>query len=175
VTPARPRILALDLSLTHTGVCSDGETSCISTAGLRGVVRLDHIVRQVQSLARGVDVVVLEGYSYGSRGRSVFDIGELGGGVRLLLHRLDIPFVEVPPSTLKKYATGQGNAGKDAMIAEAVRRFGFPGHSNDEADAWLLWCLARQAYGAPVARVPAAQLKALSKLEWPAFNGSRCA
>jgi Holliday junction resolvasome RuvABC endonuclease subunit len=168
-----PRILALDLSLTRTGVCKDdGACSVIRTDKLRGLPRVDHIVRQVQALARGVDLVVIEGYSFGSQGRSVFDIAELGGCVRFLLHRLGIRWVDVPPATLKKFATGKGNSAKDAMIAAAIRRFGFAGSDNNEADAFLLWCLARHAYGASVATVPAVQAGAAGKVAWPALEGA---
>ena len=167
-----PRILALDLSLTHTGVCGkDGVASCLITGKLRGMQRIDHIVRQVQRLAHNVDLVVIEGYSFGSQGRSVFDIAELGGCMRFLLYRLGIPFVDVPPSTLKKYATGKGNSNKDAMIAAAIRHFGFAGCDNNEADAYLLWCIARHAYGYPITSVPVINAAATMKVSWPELGG----
>jgi len=173
-----PRIFALDLSLVRTGVCwPDGTTSCITPGILRGLERIDYIVRYVQELClqEASELVVIEGYSFGSKGRSVFDIAELGGCVRFLLYRLGIPFVDVPPSTLKKYATGKGNSPKDAMIAAAIRRFGFPGCDNNEADAYLLWCMARHMYGHPIAGVPQAQADAADKVEWPLLEGRRCA
>lgn len=43
----------------------------------------------------------------------------------------------VHTGTLKKWATGKGNASKDEMIAEARRR-GFTPQNDDEADAVLL-------------------------------------
>ena len=165
-----PRILALDLSLVRTGVCRpDGMTNCITTGSLRGLPRIDAIVRNVHELCRqeAAELLVLEGYSFGSKGRAVFDVGELGGCVRLLLYRLGIPFVDVPPATLKKFATGKGNCGKDEMIAAAIRRFRFPGCENNEADAFLLWCMACHAYGAAVSSVPQVQAEALRKVTWP--------
>jgi Holliday junction resolvasome RuvABC endonuclease subunit len=171
-----PRILALDLSLTRTGVCRpDGSCSVIRTGHLRGMPRIDDIARQVQSLARGADLVVIEGYSFGSQGRATFDVAELGGCVRFLLHRLGMQYVDVPPATLKKFATGKGNSPKDAMIAEAIRRFGFAGFDNNEADAYLLWCLARHAYGVPVVDVPKVQAEAAGKVAWPQAVEARCA
>ncbi len=171
-----PRILALDLSLARSGWCRtiDYGTPCqygvLATAGQRGVERLDRIVREVQTLVGKVpvDLAVLEGYSYGSQGRSVFDIGELGGCVRLLLYRLGVPFVEVPPACLKKYACGHGNAKKIDMVVAARERFGLQGTTDDnECDAYLLWAMAKHAYGEPIASVPAAQDAALAKVAWP--------
>lgn len=160
----------------RTGVCEDdGATSCLVTGSLRGLPRIDHVVRQVQCLARDADLVVIEGYSFGSKGRSVFDVAELGGCVRFLLHRLGIPWVDVPPSTLKKYATGKGNSPKDAMIAAAIRRFGFAGCDNNEADAYLLWCMARHEYGRPIADVPQLQAAAIDAVAWPQLERRRCA
>jgi len=129
--------------------------------------RVDFIVRQIHGMVADVDLCSIEGYSFGSQGRAVFDIAELGGCVRFLLHRLGIPWVDVPPATLKKYATGKGNSPKDAMIAAAIRRFGFEGSDNNEADGYLLWCMAQHAYGEPVAEVPKVQAEALGKVVWP--------
>lgn len=164
-----PQILALDLSLQGTGWCRDGETGRIRTS-LRGMERIDLITGTVKALLDDVDLAVVEGYSFGSQGRSVCQIGELGGCVRLMLYRLGVRYVDVPPSTLKKYAAGRGNCGKDEMIAAAIRRFGFEGTSNDEADAFLLWCMARHAYGEPVADVPQRQLAALDVVTWPSLE-----
>lgn len=161
-----PSILALDLSLTCTGLCRDGECSRISTK-LRGWPRIERIVSDIGDAASGCDVAVLEGYSFGSKGSSVFQIAELGGIVRWELRGRGLTIVEVPPSCLKKYATGRGNAGKDEMIAAAIRRFGFEGCDNNEADSYLLWCMARHAYGSPVVEVPKAQAEAVCKVEWP--------
>lgn len=163
---AAPSILAVDLSLTHTGCCLDGECSSI-TSKLRGWPRVNHILSALLSMADPAQVVVLEGYSFGSRGRAVYDIGELGGVVRWTLFDSGVPFVDVPPSSLKKYATGRGNSPKDAMIAAAIRRFGFPGSDNNEADAYLLWCMALHGYGFPVVDVPMKQAEQVERIEWP--------
>jgi hypothetical protein len=48
-----------------------------------------------------------------------------------------VPYAGVPVSTIKKHATGKGNADKAAMIA-AARARGFAPTSDDEADALLL-------------------------------------
>ena len=54
----------------------------------------------------------------------------------------DIPYSGVPVGTIKRHATGKGNAPKEAMIA-AARGRGFSPVDDNEADAIaiLLWAL----------------------------------
>ena len=58
-----------------------------------------------------------------------------------------IELMPVHSSTLKKWATGKGNAGKPEMIAEAKRR-GFDPLDDNEADACLLYEYAMAELGA---------------------------
>jgi len=48
-----------------------------------------------------------------------------------------IPYQGVPIGTIKKFWTGKGNANKEMMVAEAVKR-GFTPHDDNEADALAL-------------------------------------
>jgi len=52
----------------------------------------------------------------------------------------NIPYEGVPVGTIKRFATGKGNANKDAMMA-AIRSRGFTPSDDNEADAIaiLLW------------------------------------
>lgn len=56
-----------------------------------------------------------------------------------------IPYAGVSVGTIKKHATGQGNANKDAMI-EAVKARGFKPQDDNEADAiaLLFWATDKQ-------------------------------
>ena len=163
----RDNILALDLSLVSTGAARGTATYRI-TCKKSGVERLAHIRSEVMRLADGVDLVVIEGYSMGSRGR-VFDIGELGGVIRMALHDSGITFVSVPPTSLKKFATGKGTAKKDDMLETAIRRFAFAGHGNDEADAWLLLKMAEAAYSGLATNTK--QREAIAAVDWPILTG----
>lgn len=160
------RAIGFDLSLTSAGV-SDGHASWKIKPKRKGVERLSEIRGEVTRSLMAVRpvVAVIEGYSFGSKGRAVFNIGEAGGVVRLLLHDLCVPFAEVPPTTLKLFATGKGNSDKDAMIEAAIRRFGFEGHGNDEADAWLLVKMLETAYGD--GGTNDAQRRAIASVDWP--------
>jgi Holliday junction resolvasome RuvABC endonuclease subunit len=46
----------------------------------------------------------------------------------------------VQPATLKKWATGKGNATKEQMV-DAARLRGWEGSDHNEADAWLIWTM----------------------------------
>jgi len=52
-----------------------------------------------------------------------------------------IPYQGVPVGTIKKHATGKGNANKDAMISSA-RALGFDPQDDNEADALALLAFA---------------------------------
>jgi len=58
--------------------------------------------------------IFLEGYSMGSRGK-VFHIAENTAILKYLMHQNEFVWEDVPPTTLKKWATGSGGGKKDAM------------------------------------------------------------
>jgi len=58
--------------------------------------------------------VYLEDYSFGSKGR-VFNIAENTGILKYNLYLQGNPIILLPPSIIKKYATGKGNADKELM------------------------------------------------------------
>ncbi len=177
-------ILGLDLSYTSTGLCfPDGKTTRIVTPPVRKgpkgdpnpryehekCERIDLICQQVKVVchAYNVALVVLEGFSFGSKyGRE--EAGGLGYSVRRTLTRADVEWVTVPPRKLKRYATGKGNADKQAMLAATIRRFGdLCPTNNDEVDAFLLWHMGMDAAGRPVEVLPAAHRQALDGPAWP--------
>lgn len=168
-------IVAFDLSLTRTGwarytTVLDEATITVGTITPKstGMPRLAEIRQQVLDLAEAASLVLVEGYSYGSKGSAVVNIGELGGVVRLALFEAGHIVTEVPPSCLKKYATGRGNCGKDEVLAAAIRRLWYQGHDHNESDArWLLeMALAWQGRPEAVA-VPAVHREGLAKVRWP--------
>jgi Holliday junction resolvasome RuvABC endonuclease subunit len=165
------RILALDLSLTAPGICNpDGTTETLKVGKLRGMKRLAHIRREVRERFNWIDLAVLEGYSFGSRGNSAVSLGELGGVIRLELHDQMIPYVEIPPSCLKKYATGVGSGKKDGILQAAVLRSGHIFGDDNQADAWWLWqaALAHYEPDSPLlVRMPAGNREGLKKVAWP--------
>ena len=142
-------IIGLDLSLTCTGVCilrPDGtrRLEAWKTKKLRGHERMAYILDALEAMvfdvrhSHGIGRIIIEGPSYGSQGQGHFDIGGLTWLVKHRLWTLDLDYTDVPPSTLKKFATGRGNAKKSEMLATAIRKYGYEGHDDNEADALLL-------------------------------------
>lgn len=58
--------------------------------------------------------IMIEDYSFGSKGK-VFHIAENCGTLKFLLYKNNYKFHTVPPTVVKKFATGKGNATKDSM------------------------------------------------------------
>ena len=170
-------VAGIDLSLRRTAVVdTSGEPHLMLGPAVsdddaqRSMERLDQLVRDIVAGAlfsgRGPDVelVMIEWYSFGSSTKGLRSIAELGGAVRLALYHLRVPYLDVPPSTLKKYATGNGQAGKIEMVQAASKRLGYDGHDDNEADALWLRALGLDLLDEPVVALPAGNRKALAGL-----------
>jgi len=93
--------------------------------------------------------IMIEGYSFGSKGR-VFNLAENCGLLKYLLYKNNYSFFNVAPTVVKKFATGKGNANKEAMYQAFVkdtqielndillpnRKLGSP--VTDIVDAWYI-------------------------------------
>lgn len=55
--------------------------------------------------------------------------------------------LEVPPTSLKKWATGKGNAKKVQVVTALVKRYGCEYATDDEYDAFALARMAAQVIG----------------------------
>ena len=171
------KIIALDLSLQATGWARNYGDPRSGTLRPprgrdRGPARLDWIRGEVRRLAEDAELAVLEGYSYGSKGTALFELGELGGVVRLALYWMDIPYVVVAPQTLKILATGSGRGEKNAVLVEAVKRLGYGGSDHNEADALWLLEAGLQQYGCSDIDLPKTHLRALAAIRWPRGHNS---
>lgn len=164
------RVMGLDPSLTATGVAlPDGRVMVLQPPKCcnRGMRRLAWLRNKVLALIVGYEVglVFIEGYSYGSRHSHAHSLGELGGVLRLAIHETNgVEYIDVPPSSLKKFATGKGNAKKELVLVEAVKRLGYQGSNDNEADALWLRALGHQVVGDPIVDLPKHHLDGLDKV-----------
>lgn len=169
-----PTPVGLDLSLTSTGwSCGDNRT--VIAIKEKGPARLVAIRdRLVELLAPVTEpVVALEGYSFASRNSRAHAIGELGGVVRVLLHEAHIPYVEIPPTSRAKFATGKGNAGKSEVVSAISARTGLVwagAGADDCCDAFILEEMTYTFLGAPRYEWPKAHVEALDKVDWSPFD-----
>jgi crossover junction endodeoxyribonuclease RuvC len=84
------------------------------------------------------NIVVIEGYALGSTNNLALMV-EVGTMVRRQLHMHGItPWWVCPPTQLKKWTTGKGNAKKPDMAASVLDRWGFTSASDDIVDAFAL-------------------------------------
>ncbi|MEV8634299.1 hypothetical protein AB0395_21855 [Streptosporangium sp. NPDC051023] len=180
---APPRVVAFDLSLTSTGVAGPGWVRRITSKGRRGDclsdrwVRIRQIANAAQDLVMAdahlgveqADLVTVEQPAYNTPGGSTHDRSGVWWLVVDRMRFLGLPVVEVSPTARAKYATGAGNAGKDKVLAAAVRRYGdlFEIDGNDVADAVVLYAMTMDALGYPIVEVPATHRDALAKVAWP--------
>ena len=153
--------VGLDISLRHTGFValnSDGEVLTHAVIGMsdrqrpcKTVVQRISYYAEVGNIIRKAVVDLDDEVAIGVEGYSMHGAGnltiapELGGIVRLGLLGFDL-IHEVPPTSLKKFATGKGNATKDIVMKEVLRRWGFNTDDNNEADAYVLARMVRAHY-----------------------------
>ena len=142
------KVIGIDPSLTATAYCYmvDGRVEdlgriCSKAKGAERLVDIENMLTSFLRKCDRIDLAVIEGYSYGSPNQA-HQIGELGGIIRRLLYSRAVPYIEIPPPTLKKYACGKGNVGKDEVML-SIRHHLPPNHpfypkDNNEADAYFL-------------------------------------
>lgn len=145
-------ILAIDPSLTGTAVIrGDGKCYAVHCFGsdpntqsvyrrinrFRGLV--DDIARWIGE--NEVTAIFIEGYSFGSNQAMAKSLAEFGGLLRdrLLYYTSDI--YEIPPSSLKRFATGNG-AAKKPLVCKCLREsYNVHFKTDDEYDAFGLYRL----------------------------------
>lgn len=165
---APPRVVGLDLSITATGVALwDGTTHTITAAKWGGDWRLVNIRKTVlhHLLTPRAALAVIEDLPTHAHGAGV--TGMVHGVVRELLLDNGVPYVLVPPATLKKYATGKGNATKADMRMALYQRAGLDLRDDNQADAWWLRMMGLDWLGHATVILPKAQRDALLKVDWP--------
>lgn len=170
-TATGPKVLGLDLSLTSPGLAGNGWADTLKPpAKLRGVERMGWIRGAITDrYLTGVALVVVEGPSYGNQaGQSGHhERAGLWWLIRYTLHRRAVPVAVVSPASLKMYATGRGNAGKDDVLREVTRRFDWFQGDNNAADATILHTMGADHLGHPPVGMPKTNRNALAKCDWP--------
>ena len=142
----------IDLSLANTGLVILSPTGeilyqgTVPTKKMRGVERLKFIKDTLLGVLRDFSVkqCAVEGYSFGSTGRAVFNIGELGGAIRLALHEEGIEVCDISPSSLKAFIANNGTADKQMIMRAIKKRYKHDFTNDNEADAFGLAVMMRE-------------------------------
>lgn len=185
------RVVALDLSLTATGIAATHDSAgeprlfCRTVTPRRypSETQIDHrrLKETIDAVTGAVrckpDLVVVEWLpQYEGKGEASLRLAELHGAIKHWLWSHKQLYVDVKPQHLKQYATGSGNAKKQQVREAVTGRYGKLLHiaTEDEADSVALLMLALDAYGStlpdggPVPAVPSHHYrKALAAIKWP--------
>lgn len=174
-------VLGIDPSLTGTGIAfidGYGHVTDLLTIKTKPttddiasrLARFEHILGEFGSAIDYADLVVIEQPAYSSRTGKQHDRSGLWWAIaNAVIHRCEKPLVEVTPSARATYATGKGNAGKDTVIANVVRRYpNVDVQDNNQADALVLAAMGARHLGTPIEEsLPQSHLRALEKVAWP--------
>ena len=148
-----PNILALDLGTTmgwalrNAGVIQHGFISFKGHRYEGGGMRYLRFGRWLSEVAASAEVSAV--YFEEVRRHAGVDAAHVYGGLLATLtawcESRGIPYQGVPVGTIKRHATGKGNASKEQVIA-AMRALGHPVADDNEADALALlhWAMAEE-------------------------------
>jgi crossover junction endodeoxyribonuclease RuvC len=177
------RVLGIDPSLTGTGLAlidtNDAlvvETWTIGTSGRADATlydrtdRIRHIALYVRHHVSGADMVVIEGPNLGApKQRGTFDRAGLWWQIVVRAGWAGKPIVEVSPKGRAKYATGDGNSDKKAVMAAARVTYPHVPFANDnECDALILAAMGARAIARPIDDgLSAKHTNALRNVHWP--------
>lgn len=166
-------VVGVDPSLTGTGIAHGRVATntiqtkpCAEAIGPR-LARIRFIVHTVLLVTESGALVMIEGPSFASReqaGQAHLRAG-LWWSLVNDLTASGCDLVEVPPKTLKKFATGSGNASKSDMRMALYKRGGIDLADDNQVDAWWLREAGLHLLGDPDAvALPKSQLDALEGL-----------
>ena len=148
--------LALDLGtvtgwalVTRDGTITSGSQSFrpqrFEGGGMR-FLRFKRWLTEVKQCASAIDQVVFEEVRRHAGVDAAHAYGGFMGQLTAWCEHHGIPYRGVPVGTIKRHATGKGNAGKDEVLA-AMRQRGHAPADDNEADALaiLYWAAAQDA------------------------------
>lgn len=144
------RILALDVA-TKTGFAVENDVYGVwdlttrrdESKGMR-IVRFRAKLKEILKLEK-INLVVFERPG-GRHTAAVIVQSELQGQLKQICEKKEIPYRAYSSKEIKKFATGNGNAGKPTMVAYARKNLDYKGTDDNEADALWILELAKSEY-----------------------------
>jgi crossover junction endodeoxyribonuclease RuvC len=153
--------IGVDASLTGTAlieISADGKViNDIHGLGYSLPEDADHwmLARRTSIIATGIINFIadrpraaIEGYSFSSTGQRMLQLAELGGAVRDRITELNWsnkPKI-IPPTSLKKFACGKGNADKAKVAVGVWKNWQFEHDDDNVIDAYVLAQMMRHSH-----------------------------
>jgi Holliday junction resolvasome RuvABC endonuclease subunit len=137
--------MGLDLSYTSSGVVVlDGEEVLAGYAVKAGdpkqafYTRMSVLWTGIQTgLQFKPELVAIEGAAY-DKVFKAFDLGQLNGVIKYLLVLEGYNYIEIPPTSARKIAVGNGGASKEETAALIEAKFGYKNNVSDIIDAFVI-------------------------------------
>jgi Holliday junction resolvasome RuvABC endonuclease subunit len=142
------KILALDVA-TRTGWKTDtahGTWNFTPKKDESGGFRLVRFKAKLKEMCEleNIDLVTFERTS-GFHKNALIVQAELHGVLKIFCEENKINYRAFSAAEIKKFATGKGNANKDAMIQAAAMKYGYSGSDDNEADAIHIYYLTKDS------------------------------
>lgn len=139
-------VMGLDLSISSTGlVVIKGDKLMLSmtTANRKDLKIIERVLLINSAVERVIldyppKLVVIEGLSYGSHSGMAVERSYLHWRLKEMLECHGFNYVDVPPKSLKKFATGTGLADKKMVISSVRDRWGVSFKDHNQSDAYVL-------------------------------------
>jgi crossover junction endodeoxyribonuclease RuvC len=112
------------------------------SSGMR-LVRFKSKLKEICSL-EGIDLITFE-RTAGFHKNAIIVQAELHGVLKIFCEENKIEYRAFSASEIKKFATGKGNANKEAMIKAAALKYGYQGKDDNEADAMHIFYLTKDS------------------------------
>lgn len=143
-------VLALDQASNCGWCCGDEiygvwdlRTLRDESSGMK-LVRLKSKLREIIA-AQKIELIVYERVA-GQHSASLIHAAKMVAIIETLCEELGIEYAAFSAKEIKSWATGKGNAGKDLMIKAAQDNYGYTGNDDNEADAILIYQMAKAYY-----------------------------
>lgn len=147
------RFVGIDPSLSSTGlVILDESAKVIHQASIKAgkeddPLRFMTLTAKVRKqLNTETDKVIIEGFSFGSKGAGVSKMYGIGWTLRIMLEKEGFSWTEATPSAVKKFGSNKGNAKKEDLVLPVYKKWGFESTVNDITDAYIMARIAYSMY-----------------------------